>query len=102
MRLYTSVPSSSRLYPLSVVFPFAYPGFSCGLISTSIQYSTHIRTNDEFAGLHALVSLCVVARSDQHMLDTLRSPLLAELHLKDSMVDGFPRDLSAQVVQLAM
>lgn len=68
----------------------------------SIQYSTQIRTNDKFAGLHTLVPLCVVARSDQHMLDTLRRPLLAELHLKDGMVYGLSCDLSAQVVQLAM
>ena len=40
--------------------------------------------------------------NDEHALDALTRPLLAELHLENSVVDRLARDLPAQQVELAM
>lgn len=42
----------------------------------------------------------VVPRDAQGALDPPRRALITELHLQDRHVDGLPRDLPAQVVQL--
>jgi hypothetical protein len=49
--------------------------------------------------IQALVVYCVITSNDKHTLDSFASPLLAERHLQNSMIDWFSRYLSTKVIQ---
>jgi len=59
-------------------------------------------TNDELSFIQTLITSGMVPSGGKHVHDTFACPLLAKLHLQNSIVNGLPCYLPSEHVQLAM